>query len=238
MWQARRIIAVLLCFANYAGAEQIDSRIIHFPSDRSMGTLYILDANQVDTGKYEDWEPLCEAAGDVTVPTGKALRLDLQKDAGDDLSPLSALKPNDLQMLFCYGVEIVDDEFKYLSHLTGLQELYLRNTGILGTGLKYIANLNSLKRIRVDNTHVGDNELAYLSDLPSLESLNIGLTPTTDNGMVHVGKIASLKDLVLSRGVGDEGLRHLKGLTSLRWLSVGNQGITDEGLSHLAGFGR
>jgi hypothetical protein len=166
MRQESYIAVMLLYIAVCAGAEQAGSRIIHFPLDRPVGMLYILDTNQLDTSKYDDWEPLCEAAGDITVPAGKALRLDLRKNAGDDLSPLSELEPNDLQMLFCYGVEMVDDEFKYLSHLTGLEELYLRNTGILGTGLKYLAGLNSLKRIRVDNTHVGDNELAYLSDLP------------------------------------------------------------------------
>lgn len=236
MRRSNCITVVLLYISICIGAERTDSRIIHFPSDRSMGMLYVLDSNRVDTSSYDDWEPLCEATGDVKVPAGKALRLDLSKDAGEDLSPLSALEPDDLQMLFCYGVEMVDDEFKHLSGLTGLQELYLRDTGILGTGLKHLARLNSLKRIRVDNTHVGDNELAYLSNLPSLESLNLWLTPTTDAGMVHVGTVASLEELVLGQGISDEGLGHLKGLTSLRWLSVGNRSISDDGLAHLAGL--
>ncbi|UCC99590.1 MAG: redoxin domain-containing protein, partial [Phycisphaerales bacterium] len=210
------------------------SRILHFPGDRSMGMLFILDANKVDISSYEEWTPLCEATGDVTAPAGKALRLDLSKDAGSDLSPLSALRSNDLAMLFCYGVEIDDEQLKHISHLTGLQELYMRDAGILGTGLKYLAKLKSLKRLRVDNTHVGDNELAHLSDLPGLESLNLWLTPTTDAGMVHVGRITSLRSLVLGRGVSDEGLARLKGLTSLRYLLTGSQAITDEGLRHLA----
>jgi len=230
------ITVVLLCIATCTGAEQADSRVIHFPPDRSIGMLYVLDWDRLETSSYSDWVPLCEAAGDVTVPSGKALRLDLSKDTGEDLSSLSALDPNDLQMLFCYGVELVDDEFEHLSGLTGLQEIYLRDSGILGTGLKYLAGLNSLKRIRVDNTHVGDNELAYLSNLPSLKSLNLWLTPTTDAGMVHVGKITSLESLSLSAGVGDEGLTHLNGLKNLRWLSTGDRGVTDKGLAHLAGL--
>lgn len=224
---------VALCSGRVVFAES-QSRVVHFPTDRSMGMLYVLDANRVDKSSYDDWEPLCEATGEVTVPAGKVLRLDLSKVRSTNLSPLSALEPNDLQMLFCYGVEMLDEQLQYISHLTGLQELYLRDTGILGTGLKYFAKLNSLKRLRVDNTHVGDNELAYLSGLPSLQSLNLWMTPTTDAGMVHVGKITSLKELVLGRGVGDEGLSHLKNLVNLRWLSVGNQSISDEGLSHLA----
>ena len=209
-------------------------RIVHFPKNRSMGMLYVLDSDKVDTSSYDDWQVLCEAAGDVTVPAGKALRLDLDKEAGNDLSPLSKLRPNDLVMFFCYGVEIRDAELKHISHLTGLQELYMRDTGILGTGLKYLTKLKSLKRLRVDNTHVGDNELAWLSNLPSLESLNLGSTPTNDVGMIHVGKITSLKDLVLSHSIGDEGLSHLKNLTSLRYLLTRSRSISDEGLKHLA----
>ena len=44
--------------------------------------------------------------------------------------------------------------------MTGLRELYLRESGILGTGLKYLGNLESLKELRIDGTHVGDDELA------------------------------------------------------------------------------
>lgn len=209
-------------------------RIVHFPSNRSMGMLYTLDWNLVDTSSYSDWKPLCEASGDVAVPAGKALRLDLSKDASKDLAPLRALEPNDLTMLFCRGTEISDDQFAHLSHLTGLQEIYLEDTGILGTGLKYLVKLKSLKRLDLSNTHVGDNELAYLVDLPSLKNLYLWGTPTTDAGMVHVGKIASLEALGLSQGVGNEGLAHLKSLANLHWLSAGNRAITDEGLAHLA----
>ena len=103
-----RIIVVLLCIATCAGAEQTDSRIIHFPPDRSMGTLYVLGSNRVDTGSYDDWELLCEASGKVKVPAGKVLKLVLSKEAADDLSPLSALRSDDLTILYCFGVEIAD----------------------------------------------------------------------------------------------------------------------------------
>lgn len=236
MRRSNWITVVLLYLATCAGAEQTDSRTIHFPSDRSMGMLYVLDSNQVDTSSYDDWELLCEAIGDVTVPSGKALRLNLSKNAGDDLSPLSSLGPNDIQMLFCLGVEITDDQLRHISHLTDLKHINLRGTNILGTGLKYLAGLKSLTMLWLSSTHVGDNELAYLLDLTSLESLGLKGTPTTDAGMVHVGKIASLESLSLGAGIGDEGLKHLKNLRNLRWLNVGNRDITDDGLAHLAGL--
>ncbi len=129
-------------FANATG------RIVHFPNEKSIGMLYVLDSDKADTNNYDDWQVFCEATGDVTVPPGKVLRLDLAKEAGNNLSPLSKLRSDDLTLLFCDGVEILDEQLKHISHLTGLIELYLRNTNILGTGLKYLEKLKSLKRGR------------------------------------------------------------------------------------------
>jgi Leucine-rich repeat (LRR) protein len=236
MRRSNWITVVLLCFAACAGAEQADSRVIRFPSDRSMGTLYVLDSNRVDTSRYDSWELLCEASGKVQVPAGKVLKLYLSKEAGDDLSPLSALRPDDLITLYCFGVEIADEQLQHISHLTGLEEINLHSTNILGTGLKYLVKLKKLEGLSLNSTHVGDNELAYLSDLPSLKSLDLWGTPVNDAGMVHLGKIVSLKTIRLSKGVGDEGLSHLKNLTSLRHLSVSDPSISDKGISHLSGM--
>jgi Leucine-rich repeat (LRR) protein len=236
MRQARWLNVVLLCIAAYGGVEGPDSHIVHFPSNRSMGTLYVLHRNQVDTSSTSNWEFFYQATGDVTVPAGKVLRLDLSKEAVDDLTSLSALMPNDLVMLNLKGIEMTDDQLQHIAPLTNLRELDLSETGILGTGLKHLAGLKSLKKLWLDNTHVGDNELAHLLDLPPLQGLGLRGTPTTDAGMIHVGKLVSLATLSLSAGVGDEGLARLKKLTELRWLSAGDRGITDEGLVHLAGL--
>ncbi len=229
-------VLVVLCVP--AARVSAETRVLHFPKDRSMGTVCVLDWGSLETAGYSDWQVLCEATGDVAVPAGKAVRLDLSREVGKDLAPLAALEPNNVQMLFCRFVELWDDELRHVAHLTGLREIYLRDTGILGTGLKHLAGLKSLEDLDVGNTHVGDNELAHLVGLASLRSLHLSGTPTNDEGMVHVGKIASLESLGLSRGVGDEGLRHLRNLANLHWLSGGSQAISDEGLAHLAGLTR
>jgi len=61
------ITVVLLSFMAFAGAGQVDSHVIHFPSDWSMGMLYILDSNRVDSSSFFDWELFCEAIGKVNV---------------------------------------------------------------------------------------------------------------------------------------------------------------------------
>lgn len=222
--------------SQYVKKTAAQSRVLHFPQDRSLGMVLTVDRNVLNSTSYDDWEPLGEATGRLTVPQGKAVRLDVSREACKDLSPLSALAPNDLHMIFCRRPEFADDALVHMSHLTGLHELYLRDTGLLGTGLKHLARLKSLKRLRVDNTHVGDDELAYLVDLPALESLNLARTPTSDAGMIHVGRIVSLRELILGQGVGDEGLSHLKGLVGLRYLLLDGQAITEAGLVHLDGM--
>ncbi len=201
-----------------------------------MGMLYVLDWDKIGASRYSDWKLLSEATGDVTIPAGKALRLNWSKEAGDDLSALSTLVHDDLLELDLTAIRIADDQLIHIAHLTGLQELDLSETNILGTGLKYLAKLDSLKKLWLANTHVGDDELSSLLELPSLEDLGLRDTPTTDAGMVHVGKITSLEVLSLSAGVGDEGLAHLNGLKNLRWLSTGDRGVTDKGLACLAGL--
>ena len=230
-------IVAALC-SHWITLAEANTQVVRFPKDRSMGMLYVLDASQLDTAGSSDWERLCEATGDVTVPAGKALRLDLTKEASGDLSPLSALRPDDLTVLRCYGVVMADEQLQHISDLTGLQEINLLGTGILGTGLKYLVKLKSLERLVLHSTRVGDNELAHLANLPSLKRLYLSGTQTTDAGMVHVGKIASLEVLYLSWRVGDEGLSHLGNLTSLMHLIVRDESVSDEGLSHLAGMSR
>jgi Leucine-rich repeat (LRR) protein len=212
-------------------------RVLHFPRDHSLGIVSTGDWTVLETRDDVRWQALGEAVGEVSVPAGKAVRLDLSRE-NKDLLPLAALEPNDLQVLCCESVELGDDELRHLAHLTGLREIDLAGATIHGTGLKHFAGLRRLKRLWLNGTQVGDNELACLLDLPSLRELGLSRTPTGDAGTVHVGKMTSLELLDLSAGVGDEGLGRLRSLINLRWLSAGNSGVTNEGLAHLEGMTR
>ncbi len=219
-------------------ARAAEARALHFPSDRSMGTVYVLDDSLLATAAYDDWQTLGEATGTVAIPAGRAVRLNLSESAAQDLSPLARLEPRDLQALSCRSVELADDQLKHVAHLTGLTDIDLSESGILGTGLAHLARLTSLERLVLVATHVGDKELAHLANLASLRRLFLYGTPTGDEGMVHVGKVETLEMLGLSSGVSDKGLAQLRDLANLRWLSTGGSGITDEGLAHLAGLTR
>ncbi len=121
---------------------KVSERIVHFPPDRSLGTLNIQDTNTpryIDTFFYwttqadTEWKYLTQAKGDVTIPAGKRLALSVNQSGWKGLSPLSNIGPDDLFSLSIYGPfeggPLPDDKcMPHIAHLTGLKVLYLNNT--------------------------------------------------------------------------------------------------------------
>jgi hypothetical protein len=78
--------------------------------------------------------------------------------------------------------------------------------------------------------------LRYLSNFPGV--LALAAHYVEQNQMMHLAEASRLKslDLGLNRGVTDEGLSHVAGLSDLRWINLLKTPITDAGLAHLAGL--
>ncbi|MHC4719786.1 MAG: hypothetical protein ACYSYT_04830, partial [Planctomycetota bacterium] len=117
-------------------------RLLHFPADRSLGVLYIRDVNSKGQSR-EDWNKFAEAVGDVTVPAGSQLRLDISRTGVKDLSPLKALDPNAVHTVMLWQTQAEDDAFRHLANLTGLQELRAGGTRITDQGARYLLPLRS-----------------------------------------------------------------------------------------------
>jgi type II secretory pathway component GspD/PulD (secretin) len=227
------------------------TRIVHFPDDHAVGNLKVRDARpDVDWDRgylsLPGWALLGPAQGDVNIPAGEDLRLEVSGNV-TDFSFLSDLKPNDLQVLLLSDKKISDDDLVYLKGLTGLLALHLGSTPIEDKGLAHLAPLTSLKELTLFNTKVSDAGLEHLSTLKSLKRLNLFITqvrgpglqylqnltllvsldlaatPITDVSLVHVAKITWLKELELQdTAITDRGLAHLKSLRSLEMLILGN----------------
>ena len=229
------ILALTICGPVQATSDE--SRVLHFPQDRSMGILFVRNTDVKYSTATRGWDVLGQATGTISVPFGKVVRLDISNEASTDLSALAQLKPDDLFMLKLDDTNVDDEQLRHIAGLTGLEMLSLKSTATLGTGLKYLKGLTTLKSLDLSNTHVGNHELANVKELISLETLNLWGTPIDDTGMVHVGELSSLRELVLARlGIGDEGLIHLKKLSKLRKLQLFGTYVTDEGLQHVAGL--
>lgn len=153
-------------------------RIVRFPADRTLGTLFVRERN---SGSFLDWKRLGEATGDVAVPAGKGLRLDVGEGAVADLDLLGTLRPDDLQACFLYGAS--DDDLTHILRLTGIAELYLSGAGITGEGIVHLLELKNLERLYLYDTLVTDAGLHCLKHLPRLRSLTISNAPVTDGGL-------------------------------------------------------
>lgn len=157
---------------------QAPLRTVRFPADRSLGMLYVRDLR---SGSFLDWKRLGEAMGDVAVPAGKTLRLDVREGDAAGLDLLGTLSPHDLQACFLYGAG--DDDLTHLLRLIGIEEIYLSGSGISGEGLVHLLELKGLERLYLYDTSVTDAGLMVLRHLPRLRSVTLCNAPVTEHGI-------------------------------------------------------
>jgi len=232
--------------------EQIKARTVVFPSDLSMGKLYVrnqgwreeiwqeaLRANNFildGQGPPRDrsgWQELGEAKGTVAVPANQELRLQIDRFASEELSPLTALNPNDLQRLDLTYLDS-DKQLIHLKGLTGLKVLNLQYANLHDVGLRHIKELTTLEELDLRETYIGDTGLKHLKQMPNLKVLNLRDTHISDTGLIHLAEHPSLQSLSLPFLIGDTGLTYLAELISLRMLDLNGAKISDAGLAHLA----
>lgn len=228
--------------------ERSESRIVHFPADRSVGRLSMQDSSRVRRithwfhwGDPAEWEYLGQAQGDVHVPAGKRLRLILNKTARRDWSWLSKLRPDDIYALYLPAlprdpVKPADRCMPYIARMTGLRSLNIGQTDVTDKGLRYIKNLKSLEYLDTP-PRMTDRGMAYITELTSLRGLylgGVGISQVTDVGMRHISKLTSLKELYIKgERMGDAGLAYLRALPRLEYLCLYGSHFTDRGMVHV-----
>jgi len=154
----------------------------------------------------------------------------------DDLKKLAPLPK--LHELNLYDTAVTDAGLKHLARLAQLRILYLNHTPVTDAGLVHLARLRGLHNLYLYGTLVSDAGLQHLAGL-QLYNLGVPDQACTDLGLKHY--LAALqrpvKGLDLAEWpLSDEGLKHLAGLTQLRWLCLNRTLITDAGLKHLTGM--
>lgn len=259
--EATALIAVLGCAflhhpLSWAGASpmpaprapgvQYERRVVHFPRDRSLGSLKVKDAGADEKAdvldfrraEYESWEYLGQAKGDVIVPAGKRLGLWVHPATSKDLSGLRRLGPNDLHILWVSrvpeGVRPDDGCTMHLGGLTGLKVLMLVETDVTNNGLRPIRALKSLRKLYVQSEKLTDAGMAHLAELSSLEILEVISPGMTDAGLAHVAKLRLLRELyVWSPKIRGPGLVHLARLPSLMNLNLTGNHFGEANLKYL-----
>ena len=150
-----------------AGA--LPPRQVRFPTERSMGTLWIRNSEST-AENYAFWESWGEARGVVTIPAGKDLRLVVGPQSATDLSPLSTFRPDDLQYLQLSGTRVSNAGLAHFRHLTGLKVLWLYDTPISDAGLVHLRGLTGLRVLNLRSTLTSTAAVDALQDaLPQCE---------------------------------------------------------------------
>ncbi len=232
-----------------AGEDQpanVAPRVLHFPADRAMGFLWTRPA-QADYSTlvyHMDLQPLSVARGDVNVPAGVDVQLDVGNVASKDLTGLAGLAPDDVQFLNFRYTQLDDEGLRHVGRLSGLRSLNLMYAAAVSdAGVGHLAGLKQLRAIRFDGLQarrlgggIGDAALAALAGLPELRRVDVRRMPKiTDAGL---GKLVPLKKLIeLDLGgtsITDAGLATLRQFPLLENLDLGvyrdGAPITDAGL--------
>ncbi|MCC6978848.1 MAG: hypothetical protein IT343_11045 [Candidatus Melainabacteria bacterium] len=192
-------------------------RVLPFPMDRSLGDLYILND---ETGvKY-----IGQARGRVTVDEGSLVKLSINDPLNAYLSPLDALRADDLAAVSLYSAYVSSASMSHLSRMTGLIELDLGYTRVIK---KLEAGIPSSENI--------DSLLWYIRKLTNLRILKLGHIPLTDQGMNHLMGLKKLEVLDLEETkISDQGLACLAELSELKVLDLQGIKAGGQGLKALA----
>ncbi len=201
--------------------------VLHFPVDRSMGTLY--SSLPGEEGRELD------AIGEVRVPAGSRLTLTVSQPAFDGLSPLAGPVRQGLKQLYFRDLVIQPGTIEQLSALDGVESLSFTSTEVTDRELAQLAKLATLKELSLFVAPVSDAGVASLENLP-LERLHLYGTKVTDRVWKTVAKLKSLKDLRLGdKTISDVGFKYFKELPELEYLMFDNlDEVSDEAMGHLA----
>ena len=107
---------------------QFVERVLQFPKDHSVGTLYVHDGIENTGLDLENWGELGKAQNSVKVESGRALALRIGREKKNDIAALAKLSPDDLQALEMGRID-QNNDFRFLTHLRDLRYVSVFNRG-------------------------------------------------------------------------------------------------------------
>ena len=165
-----------------------------------------------------------------------------------------------LRRLLLNGLPITDAGLAHLSGLTELEELVLTGTRVTDAGLLQLRSLRNLRRIAINGTGVSlagvvslfvqHQQRTLIDALAALDlvrfddqlqavAVDVAGTSFGDEELRHLGAVPSLRELHLAATrVTDQGLAALGTLENLEGLFLAKCAITDVGLKSVARYPR
>jgi hypothetical protein len=185
-----------------------EARTLVFPTQRALGRIF---TRRWTLALDRPWTLLQTAQGTISIPAGVQVKLEVDYDAADDLTPLGRLSADSLDALGLVGPHVNDAAMDYVARLTGLQELRLLRTAVSDQGLLKLAGLKRLRRLEIQETNIGDEGIAVCRDFPYLQYLWMTHTQVTNKSLPLFLEMKGLRRLHLDHtGVSAEGLTQLR----------------------------
>jgi len=242
---AKNPFALLALLAAAAGfvpvwAEEsrpVKKRILEFPADKKVARIFFCREKKKHPGEIEVIKEASRPAiGSIILQNNEKIALEATWDGAEDLSWLSKLKPDDIQVLDLHKLPVSKKGMSYVARQTGLKYLFLEDTEIEDGDLEPIGQLSNLIELRISKTAVKGAGLRYLCPLKKLEKLDLGHLDLDEKTIANLECLHSLKDLDLGNcGLKDDCLKQISKITSLKALSLrGNEHISDKKLSQLS----
>ena len=208
----------------------IQSRIITFRGDFSIGTLSLRAS-----GSTEKWTDFGEAIGNVVIPLGQEVRLEVFPTVLLEKQTLSGLEPDALsEFQWVSTSKVTDAAIANLRHLTGLKGLALWETNIGDEALQHVRHLCNLSWLDIGDTKITDAGLGYLRELSCLNDLALLNDRISNYGLIHLQNLLKLEGLdLMNTPLTDEGAGMLCNMSRLKNLRIFNTCITEEGYQKL-----
>ena len=136
----------------------------------------------------------------------------------------------ELKEVYVWGERFTDKGLKCLQGLRGLEALSLLQTKVTDKGLIALEGMSKLRWLCLAGTRVTDAGMAHLRRAMELRRLNLDATDVTGDGMAHLEGATRMEWLRLSGllvfrpdgRLASAGLRHLRGMKHLKYLSIGD----------------
>jgi len=213
---------------------QTRERTVLFPSDHSIGSLYLYGVSQHVLDYDDDAVYLGDAQDSVIVPQGQVLGLNcnpFKRVPNPDYFPWSPdLKEKCVREYrertgWMWGEELEKNFPSEKIHVLDFSPLScLRPDDLAYLDFNWV----------FDGEEIADDELRHIGRLTGLLSLNFGEAILKPEGISYLNGLRDLKYLEIHcEDFTDPCLRQVGNLKNLVALSLGGTGISDDGLDHL-----
>lgn len=225
--------ASVLAILNAQSGHAADKNILHFPADKSVGTLRLLTLDPVKGTKSER---RIFARGDVQLRPRETVRLELNWEGVEHPEFLPQIAHR-VTGLYIKRVPFDDSKVKYLRPFApNLHQFTAEDSDLTDRGIMFLRGAPELSVLNLSHGNVTGRCFETLATMPALYRLNLGYNQLKGADPSLIGRLQGLRDLrIESAQIGDTELAQVDKLTDLECLQIAsNKGVTDKSMPLIA----